>query len=264
MDLKGFRAFVLIMMVSSVCWGLPKEHDNIDNLLSPRKGGSSLEQLEELIRHVFDKMDEKIYNLDKKIEQKTGKLNEKIDNLEKKIEQKTEKLNEKIDNLDQKIERKTEKLEKMMNKTINANMRETLDRSFNTISRAPAVNIKQKRSIIDRVERETDGLHVSEVFVTLYEKALETSSDVKTLLEKTDDIHESAKDCGKIPSIIEEVHSQCGNQKESVCEKPKSCLELLKKGHTLSGVYKIHIETLEKDIEVDITCCCFFHVFIAI
>ena len=221
MDAKGFRALVLIMMVPSVCWGLLKEPEIQDNLRAPRKMESSRDQLEELIRHVFDKLDEKI-----------------------------DKLDEKMDTLDKKLEQKTEKLEEMIDKKINTNMKEMLDRSFNTISRVPVAKLKQKRPIIDRYRRETEGLHVSEVFVTLYEKELETSSDVKTLLGKTDDMHESAKECGRIPTIIEEIHSQCGNQKEAVCEKPKSCLELLEKGHTLSGVYKIHIETLEKDIEV--------------
>ena len=207
------------MVVPSVCWGLLKEPEIHDNLRASRKVESSRYQLEELIRHVFDKLDEK------------------MDKLDRKIEQKTEKLSENIEKLDEKI---------------NTNTREMLDHSFNTISRVPVAKLKQKRSIINRYQRETEGLHVSEVFVTLYEKALETSSDVKTLLGKTDDVLESAKECGRIPSIIEEIHSQCGNQKEAVCEKPKSCLELLEKGHTLSGVYKIHIETLEKDIEVDI------------
>ena len=236
MDVQGFRMLVLIMMVPAVCLGLLKQSKIQDNLRAPRKMENSREQLEELI-HVFDKLDEKMDKLDRKIEQKTENLNKKIENLDKKIEQKTEKLNENIDKLDEKI---------------NTNMREMLDRSFNTISRVPVAKVKQKRPIIDRYRRETEGLHVSEVFVTLYEKALETSSDVKKLLGKTDDMHASAKECGRIPTIIEEIHSQCGNQKEVVCEKPKSCLELLEKGHTLSGVYKIHIETLEKDIEVDI------------
>ena len=236
MDVQGFRMLVLIMMVPSVCLCLLKQSKIQDNLRAPRKMENSREQLEELI-HVFDKLDEKMDKLDRKIEQKTENLNKKIENLDKKIEQKTEKLNENIDKLDEKI---------------NTNMREMLDRSFNTISRVPVAKVKQKRPIIDRYRRGTDGLHVSEVFVTLYEKALETSSDVKTLLGKTDDVFESANECGRIPNIIEEIHSQCGNQKEAICEKPKSCLELLKKGHTLSGVYKIHIETLEKDIEVDI------------
>ena len=110
-------------------------------------------QLEELIRHVFDKLDEKMDKLDKK-----------MDKLDQKIELKTEKLNEHIDELGEKI---------------NTNVREMLDRNFNTIFRAPVAKLKQKRPIIDRYRRETDGLHVSEIFVTLYEKALETSSDVK-------------------------------------------------------------------------------------
>ena len=60
---------------------------------------------------------------------------------------------------------------------------------------------------------------------------------------------ESASECDKIPSIIEEIHNSKINE-AVLCEKPKSCLELLKNGHTMSGVYKIYAATLEKDIEV--------------
>ena len=160
---------------------------------------------------------------------------------------KFDQLNWRMDDLDKKIE------------TRNKDMKELkqilLGRSLETISRADgiqAANPKYKRSLKDRQRRDADDLHLGNVFVALYEKAQETSADVKTLLGKTEEVLESASECERIPSIIEEIHNSKMNE-AVLCEKPKSCLELLMNGHTLSGVYKIYVATLEKDIEVFIT-----------
>ena len=225
MGAKLFNALILIVTVPAVFSALLRVPENHGGLQRPGlqpswKMESPREKMDELIRHVFVKLDEKMDKLGQKIEQ---------------IGQQTEMLNDKVDRLDE---------------ILDTNVRELVDRSLNTIYSDPEENLGQKRTIDDMTRRQTDGLHVSEVFVTMYEKAIETSSGVKTLIEKTGDVLESVNECRRIPDILEEIQNQCGKEEETICEKPKSCLDLLKKGHTLSGVYKIHVESLEKDIEV--------------
>ena len=40
--------------------------------------------------------------------------------------------------------------------------------------------------------------------------------------------------------------------KQMICEKPKSCLEHLRIGHTVSGVYKIYTAQYVEGIEVKV------------
>ena len=101
-----------------------------------------------------------------------------------------------------------------------------------------ASEIRQMNPLNVRDRREADGLHMVNILLSLYDKAQTTSSDVKTLLSKVDETIENTKQCSKKPD--------CN------CQKPRSCLELRRKGHTLSGVYQIYVAGLDRDIEVGI------------
>ena len=229
MDARRFCVLFIVMVMSPTCLSLievPQTRENLHLLRKFETAGAAGKNVIHYISEVFYKLDEKI-----------DKLNQKIDHLN----QKTEKLDQRIEYMDMKTDTDIKELREIF-----------LDRRFQTSSHTlenPAANLKLKRSLSDRYRRDANGLHVSNVFVTLYEKSLETSADVKTLLGKTEEVLESASECGKIPSIIEQIHYYC-KKNEAVSEKPRSCLELLKQGHTLSGTYTLYVETLEKDIEV--------------
>ena len=86
-----------------------------------------------------------------------------------------------------------------------------------------------------KTRRENDVLHVSNVFVTLYNKTAQISSDVKVLLNNV------------IPAMMDDIRNIKENQ-----VKPKSCLEHLRNGQTESGVYKIYTASYAEAIEVNI------------
>ena len=97
---------------------------------------------------------------------------------------------------------------------------------------------------------------MGDVFVLLHDKALETSADVKTLLGETGDVgtvlQELSSECGKVPTILEELKAIRKNQE--FFRKPRSCLELLNSGHTLSGPYTVYAESYSKETEVGSLC----------
>ena len=112
---------------------------------------------------------------------------------------------------------------------------------------ACAVNPKPNEDKPNRRQntRNRRGLEVNgadtmaNIFLALYDKAVSTASDVKTLLNKADEIIDNTQNCS----------SNAPDQDEYL---PRSCLELRNKGHTLSGVYNIYVVGLRKSIEVDI------------
>ena len=86
---------------------------------------------------------------------------------------------------------------------------------------------------------------LANIFLALNDKAVSTSSDVKTLLTKIDEMIEKTKECSSRDTELDE-------------NLPRSCLELRNKGHTMSGVYKIYVVGLRKSIEV---CLCYILLF---
>ena len=99
---------------------------------------------------------------------------------------------------------------------------------------------RNTRKVRNRRELEVNGVHtMANLFLALYDKAVSTSLDVKTLLEKTDEIIENTNNC-----------TCSSDAPEQADHRPRSCLELRKKGHTMSGVYVIYVAGLGKLIEV--------------
>ena len=93
---------------------------------------------------------------------------------------------------------------------------------------------------------------IGEVFVTTYNKAISTSSDVKTLLaametllENTNALQASYKEISNDIEVLKEGQAMCNR------ENPKSCLEVLNNGHTMSGVYDIFPESSIRPIQVN-------------
>ena len=93
---------------------------------------------------------------------------------------------------------------------------------------------------------------IGEVFVTTYNKAISTSSDVKTLLaametllENTNALQASYKEISDDIEVLKEGQATCNR------ENPKSCLEVLNNGHTMSGVYDIFPESSIRPIQVN-------------
>ena len=93
---------------------------------------------------------------------------------------------------------------------------------------------------------------IGEVFVTTYNKAISTSSDVKTLLaametllENTNALQATYKEISDDIEVLKEGQATCNR------EQPKSCLEVLNNGHTMSGVYDIFPESSIRPIQVN-------------
>lgn len=100
-----------------------------------------------------------------------------------------------------------------------------MDNSLYAASRDAIATLRrreQRDTTRSRTRREKEDLHLGNVFVTLYDTAIQTSSDVKILLEN-----------------------------QAFCDRPKSCLEHLRNGHTESGVYKIYTAKYAEAIEVN-------------
>lgn len=92
-----------------------------------------------------------------------------------------------------------------------------------------AINNEKRNSSESRNYREVDR----SVYTSLHDRAVETS--VKTLLSKMD-------------RVLERIDKFSKKQEDS--EKARSCLELLRTGHTLSGVYKIYVASIRRSVEV--------------
>ena len=97
---------------------------------------------------------------------------------------------------------------------------------------------------------------VGEVFVTTYNKAISTSSDVKTLLaatetllENTNALEASYQEISDDIEVLKEGQATCNR------ENPKSCLEVLNNGHTMSGVYDIFPDSSIRPIQVNFLIC---------
>ena len=141
----------------------------------------------------------------------------------------------------------------------------SIDKTLGIIKRQLDLSGKEKRSVynpaaadvVDTGNQETTkdrrGVEdVGNVFVLLHDKALETSADVKTLLEETDDVGATLQtlsgECGRLSLVLEELEAIRENQE--FYKKPRSCLELLETGHTLSGHYMVYAESNSKEFEV--------------
>ena len=109
---------------------------------------------------------------------------------------------------------------------------------------------QNKRTSKSRARRGVED--VGAVFVTLHDKALQTSSDVQRLLGATGELEEAlqniSNDCSAIPFMLDEIKAIRKNQE--FFKRPGSCLDLLNTGHTLSGPYTIYAGSSQKEIEV--------------
>ena len=135
------------------------------------------------------------------------------------------------------IHRAIEKIDQL-DDSFNELKQMVIDNSFYTASRdaeAALTRRDQEGTAGLRARRENEHLHVGNVFVTMYDKTIQTWSDVKILLNDT------------IPAMMKDIRSIKENQ-----ERPKSCLEHLRNGHTKSGVYKIYTAKYAEAIEVNI------------
>ena len=97
------------------------------------------------------------------------------------------------------------------------------------------------------------GVHdVGDVFVLLHDKAIETSADVKKLLENTDDVETSlnsvSSTCGRLPLVLDELEEIKANQE--FYKRPKSCEELLETGNKMSGPYMVYPDSHSQGFEV--------------
>lgn len=141
-----------------------------------------------------------------------------------------------IKKLDQKIDNKFNDLRQLIVDNILSNAIRDMD--FIATKR---VQRTTPRSIIPREE---DHSNIGGVFNTLRGKM---ACDVEALIEDT--IQPMADDIKTIKENQGRCLSQSRYQNQGHCQKPKSCLELLRNGHITSGVYQIYI-TCEKAIKV--------------
>lgn len=105
-------------------------------------------------------------------------------------------------------------------------------RDTNAIKTGISAINNEKRNFSELINYRKVDRHV---FASLHDKAVETSDDVKTLLSKMDRVLERLDEISK---------------KQEDSEKARSCLELLRTGHTLSGVYKIYVASIQRFVEV--------------
>ena len=59
-----------------------------------------------------------------------------------------------------------------------------------------------------------------------------------------------------LPNMVDEVMeiTLCIYTQIAETEKPISCLELLKKGNTRSGIYQIYVASMGRNVEVGMLC----------
>jgi DNA repair exonuclease SbcCD ATPase subunit len=69
-----------------------------------KEQNQKITQLEQKVDEKIDKLDQKITQLEQKVDEKIDKLDQKITQLEQKVEQKIDKLDQKIDRIENKVD----------------------------------------------------------------------------------------------------------------------------------------------------------------